>query len=508
LPVEKYPYTDAAGKVLYYNCRFELPDGGKAFRQCDSTGLKWSVKDIKPKVPHRLPRVIEAETVFIVEGEKDCHSLAKLGLVGTCNVAGAGNWTPDLNQHFKDKEIILLPDNDDPGRDHMQKVCHRLDGVAGSIKYLKLPGLPASGDFTDWLEGFDDLDLAAERLAIMVENAGPFAPVKTAEAMVEIVSFRSISEAEVEDNPVITGLLSERESLILTGPSGVGKSLFMNHIALTLGNPPEKGLWGLFPIPRGIKTLMIQSENSLAAFNKRLKKLFAAHPELKQGAENVFTIKVGDDCRVAGSLTDEGFQRLLADSLASVGAGLLILDPLISYHSEDENDNAAMRRSLDCLTIICDQANVAVMLCHHYNRQNLTRGAASIRDWAANMLLMDFEDQTGGTTVLKITHDKARNYEQQSDFYLERTPDLNFLRVSKPGRQGEQVEAVVTALKALGGQIEGQAHLKNAVMIELNCQEATARRAINQALQSRKIIVMPGAGKGNPHIYKLPEQEY
>ena len=226
---------------------------------------------------------------------------------------------------------------------------------------------------------------------------------------------------------------------------------------------------------------------------------------MKAGAKNVFTVKTGTDCRYTGSLTDKDFQKFLIDSLLSINAENLILDPLISYHGEDENDNAAMRRSLDCLSMVCDKANASVMLCHHYNRQNLTRGAASIRDWTSNMLLMDFEKKEGDSTILKITHDKSRNYEQQPDFYLERTPDLQFLRCEKPGKQSQQVEAVVTALSEMGGRVDSQTHLKRAVMVELNCGEATARRAINQAMELRKIIITPGKGKGHPNSYKLPD---
>ena len=327
----------------------------------------------------------------------------------------------------------------------------------------------------------------------------------TEQSGVEIVSLESIANTKIESNPVIDGLIDEKESLILSAGSGTGKSLLMTYISLALGNPPQNGLWGLFDIPNTVKSLIVQSENSINAFNKRLNKVFNACPEMKVGAKNVFTLKVGNDCRLAGSLTDQDFQKLLIDSLLSVGAGNLILDPLISYHGEDENDNAGMRRSLDCLSLICDQANVSVMLCHHYNRQNLTRGAASIRDWASNMLLMDFEKRIGDSIILKITHDKARNYEQQPDFYLERTPDLQFLRCEKPGKQSKRVEAVIAALIAMGGYVENQAPLKNAVMVELNCSEATARRAINEALEMKKVTIIPGTGKGNPNAYKLSE---
>jgi putative DNA primase/helicase len=41
-------------------------------------------------VPYNLPDVLQAEVVFIAEGEKDCTNLKNLGLTGSCNPMGAG----------------------------------------------------------------------------------------------------------------------------------------------------------------------------------------------------------------------------------------------------------------------------------------------------------------------------------------------------------------------------------------------------------------------------------
>jgi len=42
-------------------------------------------------------------------------------------------------------------------------------------------------------------------------------------------------------------------------------------------------------------------------------------------------------------------------------------------------------------------------------------------------------------------------------------------------------------------------------MLELNCKEFTARKAIEQALAMKKVIIIPGIGKSKTHAYKLPE---
>ena len=150
VPVKVYDYTDADGKVLYRSCRYEDADGNKHFRQCDANGFG-RVKHID-KVPYRLPEILKSDAVFIVEGEKDADNLSKIGFTATSNVGGAGKWLESYNEHFENKDIIIVPDNDDAGRNHAQKVKKSLRGTAKSIKIVDLPGLEEKGDVSDWID--------------------------------------------------------------------------------------------------------------------------------------------------------------------------------------------------------------------------------------------------------------------------------------------------------------------------------------------------------------------
>jgi len=162
-----YDYTDAAGELLYQVVRFEP----KSFRQRRPNGRGgwiWNLKDTE-KVIYRLPKVVEAvargETIYVVEGEKDTHTLEGLGLTATCNAGGACAWQKCCSKWLKGADVIIVPDNDTAGGKHAEKVAASLSGVAASVKVLVLPGLPEKGDVTDWLAagGTKDrlLDLAA-----------------------------------------------------------------------------------------------------------------------------------------------------------------------------------------------------------------------------------------------------------------------------------------------------------------------------------------------------------
>jgi putative DNA primase/helicase len=130
-----------------------------------------------PPVLYRLPEVIAADEVWVVEGEKDVDALAELEIVATTNFDGAGKWSEFYSEALRGKQVILVPDADDPGRAHVQKVAAALHGVAASVKILELPNPTKKGyDVSDFLAEQTDKDTVAERLSLMAEGAQAYQP--------------------------------------------------------------------------------------------------------------------------------------------------------------------------------------------------------------------------------------------------------------------------------------------------------------------------------------------
>jgi len=197
----------------------------------------------------------------------------------------------------------------------------------------------------------------------------PARPEKESPA-IELIGLVDIGAMNFESNPVIDGLLDQQESLIIVAESGTGKSMILNQILFSMAVPPIEGLFGRFTIRRPVTSLLMQSENSMKSTSFRLKRIFAAHPEfLQQAGYRVMTFKVGHDIRMSGDFRRESFQKQIIDALLSIEADVLVVDPLISFHDSDENSNVEMRASLDALTFICDQANVACILTHHTGKK-------------------------------------------------------------------------------------------------------------------------------------------
>jgi len=148
-----YNYRDENGNLLYQVCRTE-PKGFFQRRPDGKGGWINGLGDVKP-VPYRLPELLQAvqrgETVFIPEGEKDVDNLARLGLTATTSPMGAGKWRDYYSDWLAGANVVILPDNDEPGRKHAQQVANSLYGKTGSVKVLELPSLPEKGDVSDWL---------------------------------------------------------------------------------------------------------------------------------------------------------------------------------------------------------------------------------------------------------------------------------------------------------------------------------------------------------------------
>lgn len=153
--VATYDYTDAAGELLFQVCRYE-PKDFRQRRPDGKNGWVWKMAGVQ-KVIYRLPKMLEAitagRTIYITEGEKAADRLAALGLDATCSPGGAGKWRSSYSAFLRGADVVILPDNDQPGHQHAEQVASVLQGIAKRVRVLALPGLPDKGDVADWIDG-------------------------------------------------------------------------------------------------------------------------------------------------------------------------------------------------------------------------------------------------------------------------------------------------------------------------------------------------------------------
>lgn len=179
--VETYDYQDKDGQMLYQVCRYE-PKDFRQRRPDGTSGWIWKLNGVK-RVLYQLPELLATDTnepVFIVEGEKDVNRLSQLRLVATTNAGGAGKWhTLSDVSALHGRKVVILPDNDEPGLKHARQVADSLFGKALEVKILELPGLPAKGDVSDWLEAGH----SKEELLDLVDKTSPYQPEMNSNAI-------------------------------------------------------------------------------------------------------------------------------------------------------------------------------------------------------------------------------------------------------------------------------------------------------------------------------------
>ena len=141
-----YTYYNADGTIAYTKTRIDNADKTKQFYFEQPNG-KRNLQGVN-RVPYNLPAVLNAQTVYFVEGEKCADAVIKQGFVATTLDNGANSkWLSEYTDYFKNKNVIIIPDNDTPGMDYAKKVLQNVP----TARIVKLPDLPPKGDIYDWL---------------------------------------------------------------------------------------------------------------------------------------------------------------------------------------------------------------------------------------------------------------------------------------------------------------------------------------------------------------------
>lgn len=108
-----------------------------------------------------LRRAIEkGDRVFYCEGEKDVKTVNSHGLTGiTCGASG--DWVSGCATLFEGADVVILADNDDPGRKSAKKIEKDLRSVAKSVRIVTPTPDLEHGDISDFFKDHTVEDLEA-----------------------------------------------------------------------------------------------------------------------------------------------------------------------------------------------------------------------------------------------------------------------------------------------------------------------------------------------------------
>ena len=416
-----YDYQDENGKLAYQIERLEP----KSFRirRPDGNGGWIYKKDDIHIVSYRLPEIIKAGEILIVEGEKDADALAMMGFTATTNPFGAGKWPDHFGPYFTGKHVILIPDNDEPGRQHMHKVAANLKGHAVSIRWLELPDLPEKGDASDWLAKFQDTTAAAERLSVMIEGAAEYRDDKPAAT----TGFNIINAADwLQTDPpppdqILKDTIDCGDKLAIIGSSKLRKSFFLLSLLICLATGRSFLNW---IVPQKRRVLLIQFEIRDHHLHRRVKNMCQALGISPDDLGDRFQIL---NARGLGLAGPEGVKKIMKVA-ASYHSEIIAFDPLYKLQTGVENASEDMKIILNSFDRLAEETNATVAYVHHDAKGN--SGDRDIRDRGAgsNVLGRDYDtcftltphSQDEDAAVVEVL---LRNYRRQEPFTIQWVED-------------------------------------------------------------------------------------
>ncbi len=354
--VKTYDYTDEKGNLLYQVCRtskkefpIRRPDGNR--------GWSWGLGNASPVLYH-LSSVIQTiqtgETLFLVEGEKDVERLNSVGLAATTCPMGAGKWREAYNAHLQEAHVVILPDNDEPGKQHAQQITNQLQRLAASIKIIHLPNLQEKEDVSDWLDKYG----TTEKLLQLVKEAQDETTEQTDPSSLYL-TFLDLKKLLKPIGWTWKGWLPTGLLTIVASEPGIGKSALALRLAASVisGIPWPDGT--PYEGPRG-KVLWCEAE---------------ASQSLNVERSDFWNMSLGDliiprlEHPFMKVLLDNPNHRRIVTAIALLeDTHFVIVDSLRGCHSLDENSSESMEIVM-WLAELARDTGKPILLTHHLRKR-------------------------------------------------------------------------------------------------------------------------------------------
>lgn len=358
-----YDYFDG-DKPLYQVVRYEHPAQPKRFkaRHLDAHGHWLKGAGTEQRVLYRAADLdLDPEAiVLITEGEKDADRLAGLGFVAV--TVAFGTWSDDAVELLAGRRCIVLEDNDVAGRTKATKVLEALQGVAASATVLRLDGLAEGQDVSNWL----DAGHSGPELRTIVTGLVPEMP----RAIVEATPFVLRAPTEIPRRRFIYGTHYARGFISTTiAPGGVGKTTLGTAEGLAMAT--GRSLLGVRPWQQ-CKVWMFNGEDPLEEIERRVAATCLHYGISATDIAGQLFVDSGRNTEIiiarserSGVILMEPVRAALLQTVRANAIDVVIVDPFVSTHHVNENDNMAINAVVKAWARIADEAGVAVELVHH-----------------------------------------------------------------------------------------------------------------------------------------------
>jgi putative DNA primase/helicase len=369
-----------------------------------------------PYVTHGInpfdSEVIE-DALFWPEGEKDVDSLTRLGMLALTFGGTGDGLPPAAADHIANRDVVILADNDDPGRKHAQAKAAVAFRVAKSVKIVEFPELPEGGDVSDWIAQGP----TADELNELSDGAPLWTPPildadkPPAKHQRKLISQRASAIKPQRVEHLWPGRIAIGKLTLIAGKPGVGKS---NLTCYGTAIVTKGGAWpcdeGRAPIGN---VVILSAEDGLA--DTIVPRLMAAGADL----DRVEVVSGTQDERGRKTFDIKADIDLLEQKVKEIGdVKLIVIDPISAYMGKiDGHGNVETRSVLEPLAETADRLRIAVAAVTHLNKGGtgtqgvLERFIGSIAFVAAAraaFIVIDDDENEGRVLFLEVKNNLAK----------------------------------------------------------------------------------------------------
>jgi hypothetical protein len=322
--------------------------------------------------------------LFWPEGEKDAESVtARRELALT--FGGVGDGLPEgCEEYTRGRHVVVLADNDGPGREHAAKKAALAYPLAASVRVVHFTEVPHKGDVSDFFQLGGTIDSLLQiakmevpykpRVALGANSpAAAEAPNKT--SILKATPYCWADPTTIPLRDFVYGRHLIRKFVSATiAPGGVGKSSLI--VSETLAMVSGKALLGVQPTSR-LRVWLWNLEDPHEEIARRVQATAQHFGLSASDIEGHLFVDSGRDQRLVITVTDragttilEPIVDALVAELIARGIDHLDVDPFVSSHDASENDNTAMDRIVKAWGRVAQRANCSIDLVHHSRKSS------------------------------------------------------------------------------------------------------------------------------------------
>lgn len=159
-----------------------------------------SLKAIYGNIKAINKAITEGKTIFIVEGEKDVCTLTKQGYT-SFTYGSTNDWQADFAELVKGADVIILADNDSPGKAVADTILRDIQPVAKSAKIIvPMPDIPKA-DISDYFNAGHTKEEFEQMINSVTENRkSDITDTETDKSLIDILTeLNAIQNYETND---------------------------------------------------------------------------------------------------------------------------------------------------------------------------------------------------------------------------------------------------------------------------------------------------------------------